>query len=385
MHLAEIPMTLSQQSDSMSPPQTAKDRLTGMVGLQSVKDQFSRIEAKVIVETNRLVFLRNERLGALFLGNPGTGKSTVARLYAQHLVDLYALPGSYCVEISGSQLAYHGVTECKTLIADIMAHGGGCFLLDEADQLASGYCSGRSPVLEFLLPEIERLSGKVVFIFAGCTKKMEKFLAHNPGIRTRLPHQFKFEDFSNKELMSIFQHKINAKYGRDLLHFEGGIGGPYARILIDRLGRGRGREGFRNAKQVEDVIDQLMFRQAERITKARIQPWTTEYQTLTKLDLIGPEPVNALVKNAAWKELQALAGMESVKKSVQALLDTIQANYHRDLHGQFPLQYSLNKIFLGGPGTGKKTAAKLYGKILAELGLLTDGEGKFLSLHIVNH
>lgn len=96
---------------------------------------------------------------------------------------------------------------------------------------------------------------------------------------------------------------------------------------------------------------------------------------MTKEDLIGPEPSQALESSSAWQKLKSMIGLGSVKTTVQSLLDSIQYNYQRELQELPPVEFTLNRVFLGSPGTGKTTVAKLYGQILVDIGMLSNGEG----------
>lgn len=110
---------------------------------------------------------------------PPPGKTTVARIYAQFLTSLGVIPGSCFKEETGASLANAGVSGCKAIIDEILNDGGGVLFIDEAYQLTSGNSFGGGAVLDYLLPEIENLNGKVVFILAGYRKQMESFYAHN--------------------------------------------------------------------------------------------------------------------------------------------------------------------------------------------------------------
>jgi Cdc6-like AAA superfamily ATPase len=255
-----------------------------------------------------------------------------------------------------------------------LEEGGGVFFIDEAYQLVSGNSFGGKAVLDYLLAEIENLTGKIVFVLAGYHKQMEAFFAHNPGIPSRIPVQLEFQDYNDQELHRIFCHYIEAKYHGNM-RLEDGMRGLYARIVARRIGRGRGRDGFGNARDVQNKISQITERQAKRLRKDRKAGLRPDDNFLTKEDLIGPEPSTALKDNPAWLRLQKLIGLASVKQSVQSLLDGIQFNYQRELDEKPLVQYSLNRCFIGSPGTGKTSVAKLYGRILADIGLLTNGEG----------
>ena len=286
-----------------------------------------------------------------------------------------ALPGDFFVETTGSRLANEGVTGCQKHIENILNNGGGALFIDEAYQLTSGQSFGGGTVLDFLLAEVENLTGKAVFIIAGYNKQMESFFAHNPGIPSRFPHTMQFADYEDNELLQILKYKIERKWsGR--MKVEGSLTGLYSRIVARRIGRSRGREGFGNARTVENTFASITDRQATRLQKQRRAGKRPEDMLLTKIDLIGPEPSVALKNNRAWAKLQELTGLGSVKTSVQVLLDSIQYNYGRELEEQAIVEYNLNRVFLGSPGTGKTSVAKLYGQILADLGLLSNGEGQ---------
>ncbi|KAH7122786.1 P-loop containing nucleoside triphosphate hydrolase protein [Dendryphion nanum] len=351
----------------------ALDALVGMIGLESVKQKFLDIKAKVDAMLRQGVSLKDERFGAALLGNPGTGKTTVARLYAKFLYKVGALPGEHFIETSGSGLANDGVTACKKHIEGLLNSGGGVFFIDEAYQLVSGNSSGGAAVLDYLLAEIENLTGKVVFVLAGYNKQMEAFYAHNPGIPGRIPIEMKFKDYEDEELLHILVYTINKKY-KGLMMVEDGMLGLYARIVARRIGRGRGREGFGNAREVQNRLAIITERQAKRLKKERRAGKAPNDNLLTKKDLIGPEPQLALKDNSAWIKLQKMIGLGTVKQSVKVLLDTLQCNYQRELEEKPIIEYSLNRCFIGSPGTGKTSVAKLYGKILADLGMLSNGE-----------
>lgn len=351
----------------------ALDSLIPMIGLESVKQQFLAIKAKVDTVVRQNVSLKEERFGAALLGNPGTGKTTVARYYAKFLVEVGALPGGHFVESSGSALANDGVNACKAHIDDIIKAGGGVFFIDEAYQLVSGNSPGGKAVLDYLLAEIENLTGKVVFVLAGYHKQMEAFFSHNPGIPSRIPIRMEFQDYEDPELQQIFCQYIDKKYSGSM-KIEDGMSGLYVRIVARRIGRGRGRDGFGNAREVQNKIAQITERQAKRLRKERRAGAMPDDYLLKKEDLIGPEPSSVLKNNAAWIKLQKLIGLTSVKESVKVLLSGIQTNYQLELKEKPIIEYSLNRCFIGSPGTGKTSVAKLYGRILADIGLLSLGD-----------
>ncbi|KAL2808249.1 P-loop containing nucleoside triphosphate hydrolase protein [Aspergillus granulosus] len=348
------------------------DRLMSMIGLESIKRKFLNIKAQVDTALRQNIDFKEERFGSVLLGNPGTGKTTVARIYGKFLMSMGILPGSHTEETTGSRLANGGVSGCEKQINLILNQGGGVLFIDEAYQLTQSNGMG-SQVLDYLLAEVERLTGKVVVILAGYRNQMEKFFAHNPGLPSRFPHEFIFEDYDETELRLILEYNIDKKFG-GRMKVEGGIGGLSCRIVARRISRQRGHEGFGNARTVENNLSRILERQAKRLSRERKNKTSTDDFLLTMEDVIGPEPSKALQDCSAWRKLQEMIGLETVKDTVRALLDTIQTNYERELLEEPQVDFTLNRVFLGSPGTGKTTVAKLYGQILVDIGYLSNGE-----------
>ncbi|KAF5857988.1 hypothetical protein ETB97_004987 [Aspergillus alliaceus] len=331
---------LGARSDSI-------DKLMAMIGLEQVKDKFLTIKTRVDTALRQGVDMSKERFGSVLIGNPGT----VARLYANFLGAVGVLPGSYFVETSGSILANEGVPGCQKKINTILNSGGGVLFIDEAYQLTEGQTQG-AQVMNFLLAEVENQTGKMAVVLAGYRTHMEKFFAHNPGLPSRFPHEFKFEDYTDNELLQIFEFNVNQTY-QNRMKLEGGMGGLYSRIVSRRIGRGRGNEGFGNARAIQNVCSRIYDRQATQLKRERKKNASADDMLLTKEDLIGPEPSEALQNCTAWQKLQRMIGLDIVKKSIKAFLDSIQYNYHRELEEKPLVEFTLNRVFLGSPGTGK--------------------------------
>ncbi|KAJ4858252.1 ATPase family associated with various cellular activities (AAA) domain-containing protein [Trichoderma breve] len=351
----------------------ALDDLMGLIGLESVKREFLSIKTDVDIKIRQGVALSDTRLSCSLLGNPGTGKTTVARIWGKFLTGIGAIPGDCFKETTGSKLANMGVKGCEDLLEQIKEDGGGVLFIDEAYQLSSGNSPGGKAVLDYLLAEVENLRGKVVFVLAGYSKQMESFFAHNPGFPSRFPITMNFEDYTDEELLRILKRQVNRKYNNQM-EIEDGPDGLYFRIAARRVGRGRGKEGFGNARSIENCLARIEKRQANRIRLERRAKKSPNDFLFTKEDIIGPEPSLSLQSCKAWKKMNEMIGLKEVKEQVKILLDSLTTNYERELAEEPPMEFTLNRVFLGSPGTGKTTVAKLYGEILGTLGLLSNGE-----------
>ena len=337
------------------------DELMSMVGLKTVKEQALELYVRVLREqalpADRRVPQANN---FALLGNPGTGKTTVAKLLGRLLKELGVCSIDTFVETTGEKLARMGADKVAQEIDKAM---GGVFFIDEAYALEPQQNSdGRAAAMQ-LLDVAEARRTELTIILAGYKDDIEKKLFDfNDGFGRSFNQQITFEDYTEKELADIFRQmctKMKWPPGSE----------DVVNVAARRVARGRGRKAFGNAGAVRVLFEAAYRRALDRDANAT---------TLEIIDVIGPPPdrdhVPAL--GAALDELDEMIGIEKVKQSVQQIVTLARTNYDRELRGEAPYAVPLNRVFLGNPGTGKTTVAKLYGRILKAAGLLSDGKSE---------
>ncbi|WP_030618845.1 right-handed parallel beta-helix repeat-containing protein [Streptomyces fulvoviolaceus] len=360
-------------------PKGPVEELEALVGLDAVKHQ-----VKGLVNLTRLA-QRRASLGMpappmsrhlIFAGAPGTGKTTVARLYGSILAELGALRSGHLVEVSRADLVAQvvGGTAIKTTETFNRALGGVLFI-DEAYTLASdsknsGADFGREAV-DTLVKLMEDHREDVVVIAAGYSKEMESFLAVNPGLASRFARTVEFVNYTVDELVTIVEsmcerHRYElAPDTKDSLaaHFADMHRGP----------------SFGNGRVARQVFEEMVDRQASRLSTL---PEAGEHD----LTLLLPEDVGeaaaAAVKAASsglraaspLDELNAMVGLQSVKHEVTDMINLLSASQRREAAGLPASRINQHLVFVGPPGTGKTTVARLYGKLLRSLGVLPRGQ-----------
>ena len=185
------------------------DALNHMVGLASIKQQISDLVSEINVAKLRQAFkLKGHKSTRhmVFVGNPGTGKTTVARMLADILHILGVIPTSKLVEVDRSELVagYAGQTAIKTRNAFERAKGGVLFI-DEAYAICRGDNDEYGyEALDTITKCLEDFRENLVVIVAGYKKEMHDFLSANPGLASRFKTTISFDDYSNEELLNIF-------------------------------------------------------------------------------------------------------------------------------------------------------------------------------------
>lgn len=358
-------------------------QLNGLTGLPTVKKEINELVklARYYVEQGESIQSRfADHL--LFLGNPGTGKTTVARIVSQIFSALGLLPKGHLIEADRQQLvaSYVGKTAEKTteLINQSM---GGTLFIDEAYTLVKGGENDfGKEAIDTLLKRMEDDRGKFICIAAGYTDDMKKFLESNPGLQSRFTKQIFFEDYVPDELMVIAQSIFKSKGLTMNPEAEEAV-----KIHFNELYRQRDKN-FGNARLVRNLVDSTA-----RNHLLRVADIPKEERTQENTSIVLPEDISGIGKHKPEEkkvvavegnkellekhliELSELTGLDSVKKSVEKLISGLKVAKMREARGLTVLRKNLHAAFLGNPGTGKTTVARLLSKVYKEMGLLEKG------------
>jgi len=242
---------------------------------KSVEDLTNFLKVQKIREEQGLKTTRNS-LHAVFLGPPGTGKTTVARLLGRIYKHLGYLEKGHLVETdrSGLVAGYVGQTALKT--DEIIKKAiGGVLFIDEAYSLASGGLNDfGNEAIEVLLKRMEDNRNNLVVVVAGYDEEMEIFIQSNPGLQSRFNRYFKFKHLEADALMSIF--KLNATKVDFVLTSDAE---EKLAEIIERLCENRTRE-FGNARTIRNLFEKIIEQQANRISKLN----TLDKDTLMKIE-----------------------------------------------------------------------------------------------------
>jgi SpoVK/Ycf46/Vps4 family AAA+-type ATPase len=343
-------------------------KLERMPGLDGVKHHLEALRFQVMVDTE--LARQGRTNGAepgsyhlVFTGNPGTGKTTVARLVGEMYRELGVLRKGHTVEASAGDLVdqFVGGTAVKTgkLIDRAL---DGVLFIDEAYQLSDQQSGFGQEAIDTLLARMENDRARLVVIVAGYPAKMTEFLDANQGLRSRFPESnvIEFADYDPPTLTKILLDRL-ADLG---LRLTDELAGQIARAVAG-LHRTR-RGGFGNARAMRELADELRTNWALRVKGDISLPADTEdLPTRLRSHLAVEIPDLAELLG----ELDAMIGLRPVKDTIRDLVNQLNLRQRRG-KGAVAAPHML---FLGPPGTGKTTVARMIGQILHSLGLLVSG------------
>lgn len=346
----------------------ALSRLYQLVGLRKVKEEITRM-----YELAEFVKMRQENgfndklpvLNMILMGNPGTGKHTVAGIVGKVLYHLGVLANGKVHPYKREDFTRPGYTVEEQLIREaITKSSGGILLIEDADELypTSDPNDPAMRIFTILLGILEQEQPELVVAMAGDGVALQAIADGIPGMKKCFPYQFVFDDYSADELMEITRQMLE----RRQFKFTPEAEDKFFDMLKDCCSVKE--SGFDNGKFIEERLDHAAARLAKRLMADRKGTHSKE-----DMMLIQVEDIETLEQPDPTKSVDALNGMIGSKELKNSLISYINYIYfirERRKHGYADAIPPLHMLFTGNRGTGKTTVARMLGEIFESAGVL---------------
>ena len=250
-----------------------KEELNDLIGLDEIKKQINKILSYVKLNKERG---QMPSLHMCFTGNPGTGKTSIARIIGKIFEEENILSGSGdFVEIHGRDLVgkYVGWTAQKVHDTVEKAIGGVLFIDEAYSLVADRRGSFEDEAIATLIKEMEDHRNEICIILAGYTKEMSDLIKLNPGFESRIQFTIDFPDYNEEELLAIFKGLCKKEKYK--------LSENCKEILIDNFNKAKKEENFGNGRYVRNLFEKIKFEQADRI----VQTNSKSINSITKKDI----------------------------------------------------------------------------------------------------
>lgn len=350
------------------------NELDAMTGLSRVKKEVRTQISKVNIALKAAKAGANRKSGhgtlhMAFVGEPGTGKTTVAKMIGKIYCALGVLPGDEVYTVSRADLVSQYIGGTARCVREVCQRAdGGVLFVDEAYSLVnSDQDSYGKEAVDTLIQEMENRRDTMMVILAGYEGPMMEFLKANPGFKSRVPNIIHFDDYELEEMVQIFEYMVKA---------DGYYLTAEALSKLSGLLSEKSKEAdFGNARGVRNVLDQVINAQSERLERESATGEVVDYDAITADDIqVICDKIDTEEKNIdeLLAELYALEGLQGVKDKVQAMVNSMK---YKNLMKSRAINHSkkqgtMHLVFSGNPGTGKSTVANLLGQIYVKLGVL---------------
>lgn len=377
-----------QTSSAENKPMTyaeAKAELDAMIGLETVKEQIDELATYInyikLAESKGKKSKEKQNLHVVFTGNPGTGKTTVARLLGNIYRALGVLSNGKVHEVGRAELVGEYIGQTAPKVKKLIEQAkGGILFIDEAYALSNRGEDEKDfgrEVIEVLIKEMSDGKADLAVICAGYTKEMQHFLTSNPGLASRFWQVIDFPDYTPDELMKIADYtaeKIDVT-----LHPE-----AQRALQVETVEAYRNRDrNFGNARYLNGIMLEAKKNMALRLMKnpSPNDLSLEELETITLPDVekvFGKKrpkgikmPIDERLLQESIAELNQLIGLNNIKNEVNEQVKL--ARYYLDMGRDLRNLLSVHAVFSGNPGTGKTSVARILSQIYKALGILDRG------------